>query len=164
MKSTLIQYVIAASIGLLAGWLLNGTIWDAKHAKLQAQHSDQIAAANARALQISRDWALAMENLQNEHEQKLQKLEADFAAADAVNGRLRRELDEAANRAARDTTSAQGCRRAATATRVFSELLGETNRLAGIYAEDNQRVRLSLRTCNDSRRALIQELAEAKKK
>ncbi|HBQ88642.1 MAG TPA: hypothetical protein DD803_04175 [Alcaligenes faecalis] len=116
--------------------------------KAQAEYMIAVAHAEGRARQIEHELTEEMEARDRDTQEKLTQIAlAERLAADE---RVRQSAEEYAARYRRDTAlaSAAAERQAAdTAIRMFAELLGQTDDLAGIYAAEADHRRVAGLAC-----------------
>ena len=91
----------------------------------------------------------------NESEKREQQILADLDSANAKYDGVRSELARVRQAASRSATG--NCTAAAHTIRVLTELLEESDRLAGVYAQYADTTRNRLLTCNGFYNARVNE-------
>ncbi|TGV10784.1 DUF2514 family protein [Alcaligenaceae bacterium 429] len=157
IKSGLTGAAIAAAI-FLSGWWVQGWRYEARLSDLKAQHSLELAArmtdvahAEALARQIEHELTEAMEIRDRETQEQLEQIA--ITERSTADQRVRDAAKEYAARYRRDValaTAAAEREAADTAIRMFTELLGELDGLAEIYAAEADRRRVAGLACEAS--------------
>ncbi|MGO3891105.1 MAG: DUF2514 family protein [Paenalcaligenes sp.] len=151
---TMTGAAIAAAI-FLSGWWVQGWRYEAQLAELKAQYSlelaermTDVAHAEALARQIEHELTEAMEVRDRETQEQLEQI--TITERLAADQRVRDAAEKYATRYRRDValaTAATEREAADTAIRMFTELLGELDGLAEIYAAEADRRRVSGLAC-----------------
>lgn len=163
IKKNLTGLLIALSfsIGLAAGWSVNGYRLSSAHdnyvAEQQAESAATIKALRLKEQEVRNELEQTVE-LREEQEQAMAS-ELDAANDSAVG--LRREINRLHERINQSSGTADNGESSESAARMLSELSTGADALAGIYAEQADSLRLDLQMCqriyNTAREASLNE-------
>jgi hypothetical protein len=149
MMNSLYFKLGALAAAFAGGFWLNGTLWESKW----SERDKADALANQKALEEVQNKQKRL-TVELEHAYKTAKDLQDkhqvaLAAADASAGRMREQLNRIkALPANGDTSTLRISAGAATDRLVLGRVLEESDRLAGVYAAEADRNRITLLNCN----------------
>lgn len=130
---------IAAGIAIVAalgGYKIADLQWSAKWSSHMQADAEANAKASSEALTKQQKMLQELENAYKTAEQLKKVHSDDLDAADAAADRLRQQLDRIkAMPAGGNSTPISERAAAATDARVLAELLAQSDRMAGVYAE-----------------------------
>lgn len=140
--------------GFLVGWQAQGWRMSGQMESERARHAayvarQQAASAGVIASILERERALLdqIEEVSAHGERVKQDLDRQLADSDAVARRLQRQLSDLSGRIGTDPGTAAECEAARAAAGVLAELLGESDQLAGAFAESADRNRVAGEAC-----------------
>lgn len=141
-------YAGAAVVCFVAGWSVNGSLWQSKFDShiLEDAKANQAAAESALARQ--KNLLQELDDAYKAQKELTEKHDRIVADSRASADRMRQQLDRIKTTPA-DSGSGSIAERANAATdkRVLAELLGISDQLAGRYAEEVGRHQLALSAC-----------------
>lgn len=158
----LLVLLIIAAVGVGCwhhGVTTTDTAWQAKWATHMADDQQAAAAFEARERAEEQRRQQSINKVIENAQQGIDQVRADAAAASARS--LRDAAAQYADRiaaaeAGRDTCTAAASKAAAQHARVLAELLGEADRLAGVYAEAADQARVRGHACEAAYDAIKQ--------
>lgn len=131
----------------IAGWWINGHRLSSQHADYVATQQAASAAVITRLLEQERDWQEKLSEVQSNAETETKRLAVELDAADRANDGLRETIDDLRGRHPDNPAAAAECRAAAGAVRMLTDMLAESDRLAGIYAKRADEVTIVAQSC-----------------
>lgn len=151
-KAWLAGALLAA--GFLAGWIWQGHRYEAKLARVSAEHATAIAAAHERHRATERGWQAAMDKVREDAQHAQDAIAADLAGAHDELAGLREAAARATRRAARDACTADGSAPAPAAAILPADLLGACAALYIDVAAEADRRRVAGQACEAAHDAL----------
>lgn len=140
--------------GFLVGWQTQSwrMSWQleaerARHAAYVARQQAASAGVITSILERERTLLDQIEEVSAHGERVKQDLDRQLADSDAVARRLQRQLSDLSGRVSTDPGTAAECTSARAAAGVLAELLGESDQLAGAFAESADRNRIAGSVC-----------------
>ena len=140
--------------GFLVGWhvqswRMSGQLEAerARHAAYVARQQEASAEVITSILERERTLLDQIEEVSAHGERVKQDLDRQLADSDAVARRLQRQLSDLSGRIGADPGTAAECAAARAAAGVLAELLGESDQLAGAFAESADRNRIAGEAC-----------------
>lgn len=155
-KFGVIIAIICCFLSSAGGYWLADTKWQTK----LSEHLADDALANQKALEDAQakqqKLTVELEHAYKTAKELQDKHQSALAAADASAGRLREQLNRIkALPANGDSSTLRISANAATDRLLLTGLLEQSDKLAGIYAEDADRNRITLINCNAEYEAII---------
>jgi len=140
--------------GFLVGWQaqswrMSGQLESerARHAAYVARQQEASADVISRTLLRERDLHNQLEEYEQNAQAERQEWTRKLADSNAVARRMRERLDDISGRIGADTGTASECAAARATAGVLAELLGESDQLAGAFAESADRNRVAGEAC-----------------
>jgi len=140
--------------GFLVGWQaqswrMSGQLEAerARHAAYVARQQEASAGVIASILERERTLLDQIEEVSAHGERVKQDLDRQLADSNAVARRLQRQLSDLSGRISTDPGTAAECATARATAGVLAELLGESDQLAGAFAESADRNRIAGEAC-----------------
>src|SRR5690554_1038179 len=140
--------------GFLVGWQTQSWRMSGQLEAERARHAAYVARQQAASAEVitsilERERALLdqIEEISAHGERVKQELARDLADSNAVARRLQRQLSDLSGRVSTDPGTAAECQAARAAAGVLAELLGESDQLAGAFAENADRNRVAGEAC-----------------
>lgn len=165
------QYTLYAKLAALAGvaallvalgWQLNGWRLSGQIQTVKTELAEYRATVKAAGEQAQADartteqaWQAKIEQVRTDANQQLTETERRAADANAVALRLRKQLEHLSTRLSQNPTTLPASQAALTTCGMLTELLTESDRLAGVYAEAADRSRVAGKACVDGYEALL---------
>ena len=149
MKAKLAGLLIALSfsIGLAAGWSVNGyrltSVYDNYVAQQQAESAAIIKALREKEKEVRRE----VEEIKSIREEQAASMAAELDAANDSATGLRREIHRLQQRINANTSATSDGESSQSAAGMLAELSSWADALAGIYAEQADSLRLDLQMC-----------------
>lgn len=151
-KAWLAGALLAA--GFIAGWLWQGHRYEARLARISADHAAALATAHERHRATERGWQAAMEKVREDAQHAQDAISADLAGAHDELAGLREAAARATRRATRDTCTADGSAPASAAAVLPADLLGACAALYIDVAAEADRRRIAGQACEAAHDAL----------
>ena|SRR5690606_5183465 len=140
--------------GFLVGWQTQGWRMSDQLESERARHAAYVARQQAASADVISRTLLRERDLHNQLEEYEQNAQAEkqewtrkLADSNAVARRMREKLDDISGRIGADPGTAAECASARAAAGVLAELLGESDKLAGAFAESADRNRVAGEAC-----------------
>lgn len=140
--------------GFLVGWQAQSWRMSGQLEAERARHAAYVASQQAASAEVitsilERERALLdqIEEVSAHGERVKQDLDRQLADSDAVARRLQRQLSDLSGRISTDPGTAAECAAARATAGVLAELLGESDQLAGAFAESADRNRVAGEAC-----------------
>ncbi|PRB80538.1 DUF2514 family protein [Pseudomonas sp. MYb185] len=165
------QYTLYAKLAALAGvaallvalgWQLNGWRLSGQIQTVKTEFAEYRATVKAAGERAQADvrtteqaWQSKIEKVRTDANQQLTETEQRVADANAVALRLRKQLEHLSTRLTENPTTPPGSQAAPATCGMLTELLAETDRLAGVYAEASDRSRVAGEACVAGYEALL---------
>lgn len=144
----------AAALLVALGWQLNGWRLSGQIQTVRTEFAEYRATIKAAGEQAQADvrtteqaWQSKIEQVRTDANQQLTETERRAADANAVAFRLRSQLEHLSTRLTQNPNTPPGSQAAQTTCGMLAELLAESDRLAGVYAEAADRSRVAGLAC-----------------
>lgn len=154
--------VSAAALLIALGWQLNGWRLSGQIQTVKTEFAEYRATvkaageqAQADARTIEQAWQSKIEKVRTDANQQLTETERRAADANAVALRLRKQLEHLSTRLTANPTTPPASQAAPATCGMLTELLAESDRLAGVYAEAADRSRVAGEACVAGYEALL---------
>src|SRR5690554_1000847 len=134
-------------LGLLLGWMANGWRLGEQISDMHAEHAKAMRGAEERARKIEQGWRAAYEKVRQDAKNDAETFAADVAAERDNSKRLLGQINDLSRRPAACPSPTAGGASAETVSRVFAELLGELQGMAGAYAQEARSYRIAGLRC-----------------
>jgi len=151
------HYLMAGAlvVASLCGYKVADWQWSAKWSEHMKLDSDANAYAASEALTKQQKILLELENAYKTAKQLQDKHQTELASANSAAERMRQQLDRIKTMSTSGNSSTLRISASAATDRiVFSELLIQSDRMAGAYAAEADRNRIAVISCNAEYNAL----------
>lgn len=154
-KYGVIIAIICCFLSSVGGYKVADWQWSAKWAEHMKLDSDANAYAASEALTKQQKILLELENAYKTAKQLQDKHQTELASANSAAERMRQQLDRIKTMSTSGNSSTLRISASAATDRiVFSELLVQSDRMAGAYAAEADRNRIAVISCNAEYNAL----------
>lgn len=131
----------------LAGWMTQGWRMGEQISDMQSEHAKAIRGAEERARKIEQGWHAVYEKVRQDAKNDAETFAADVAAERDNSQRLLGQINDLSRRPASCPSPPAGGASAETVSRMFAELLGELQGMAGAYAQEARSYRIAGLRC-----------------
>lgn len=145
----------AAALLVALGWQLNGWRLSGQVQAVKKEFAEFRATVKAAGEQAQADartteqaWQSKIEKVRTDANKQLVETERRANDSNAVALRLRKQLEHLSTRLTQNSTTPPGSQAAPASCGMLTELLAETDRLAGVYAEAADRNRVAGEACD----------------
>lgn len=154
-KYGVIIAIICCFLSSVGGYKVADLKWSAKWSEHMKLDSDANAYAASEALTKQQKILLELENAYKTAKQLQDKHQTELASANSAAERMRQQLDRIKTMSTSGNSSTLRISASAATDRiVFSELLIQSDRMAGAYAAEADRNRIAVISCNAEYNAL----------